>query len=278
MRSSTSLLSSTRPPPRSDSTNSSQYDAAHPLCDSPNTLRRFALGASNICLIGEGPTCSVPALLDERVYEYGHTITAVYDMSAPRPGYIALLVRQISDVMSWTDPHPSLSFQATIALVWPLLPPPASPPPPHRHRLSTVCVVCAACIICVAYDCSVPAPATTMTQAMFAANVCMWLGLVLITSIDVGTLLQRGAEPVLLYNPDTFILFLGAVVVCFEGIGLVLPLRDSMEPHMQVSFSVTPPDMEPTLQRRTCGRQQQQQYSRAAGVGGGRRLGELHAH
>ena len=72
-------------------------------------------------------------------------------------------------------------------------------------------------------------------QAMLAANVCMWVGLVLITSIDVGTLFQHGAEPVLLYNPDTFVLFLGAVVVCFEGIGLVLPLRDSMEPHMQVS-------------------------------------------
>ena len=70
---------------------------------------------------------------------------------------------------------------------------------------------------------------------MLAANVCMWVGLVLITSIDVGTLFQHGAEPVLLYNPDTFVLFLGAVVVCFEGIGLVLPLRDSMEPHMQVS-------------------------------------------
>eukprot|EP00904_Undaria_pinnatifida_P013061 jgi/Undpi1/8886/HiC_scaffold_25.g11348.m1 len=73
-------------------------------------------------------------------------------------------------------------------------------------------------------------------QAMFAANVCMWLGLLLITSIDVGVLFQHGAEPVQLYNPDTFILFLGAVVVCFEGIGLVLPLRNSMDPLMQHKF------------------------------------------
>ena len=33
-----------------------------PLCDSPNTLRRLAkLGASDVCLVGENPTCSVPA-------------------------------------------------------------------------------------------------------------------------------------------------------------------------------------------------------------------------
>ena len=29
-------------------------------CESPNTSRRFALGASNVCLVGENPTCSVP--------------------------------------------------------------------------------------------------------------------------------------------------------------------------------------------------------------------------
>lgn len=62
----------------------------------------------------------------------------------------------------------------------------------------------------------------------------MWLGLFLITAIDAESLLQYGPEPVLNYNPDEFVLFLGAVVVCFEGIGLVLPLRDSMEPSVQV--------------------------------------------
>ena len=33
-----------------------------PSHESPNTLRRFALGASNVCLVGENPTCSTPAL------------------------------------------------------------------------------------------------------------------------------------------------------------------------------------------------------------------------
>ena len=38
-------------------------------CNSPNTLRRFALGASDVCLVGENPTCSAPALW---TYDYGH--------------------------------------------------------------------------------------------------------------------------------------------------------------------------------------------------------------
>ena len=37
-------------------------DAAQPSCDSPNTPRRFALGASNAGPVGENPTRSVPAL------------------------------------------------------------------------------------------------------------------------------------------------------------------------------------------------------------------------
>ena len=28
----------------------------------PRTTRRFAVGASNVCLVGKTPTCSVPAL------------------------------------------------------------------------------------------------------------------------------------------------------------------------------------------------------------------------
>ncbi|CAM9898435.1 unnamed protein product, partial [Hapterophycus canaliculatus] len=75
-----------------------------------------------------------------------------------------------------------------------------------------------------------------LALAMFGANVCMWVGLILITGIDAAVLISDGPEPVPMYNPDTYIIFLGAVVVCFEGIGLVLPLRDSMEPHMQHKF------------------------------------------
>ena len=37
--------------------------SVHPSCDSSNTSRRFALGASNVCLVGENPTCSVPVAM-----------------------------------------------------------------------------------------------------------------------------------------------------------------------------------------------------------------------
>ncbi|CAM9976758.1 unnamed protein product [Pylaiella littoralis] len=75
-----------------------------------------------------------------------------------------------------------------------------------------------------------------LALAMFGANVCMWMGLILIAGIDAEMLIDHGPEPVRLYNPDTYIIFLGAVVVCFEGIGLVLPLRESMEAHVQHKF------------------------------------------
>ena len=50
-------------------------DASHPSCDSPNTSRRFELGARDVCLVGENPTFSVPALWGcEGIwpYDYGH--------------------------------------------------------------------------------------------------------------------------------------------------------------------------------------------------------------
>ena len=50
-------------------------DAAHRLCDSPKTSRPFALGASNVCLVGEIPVCSVPALQGYEglwSHDYGH--------------------------------------------------------------------------------------------------------------------------------------------------------------------------------------------------------------
>ena len=42
------------------------------------TSRRFALGASNACLVGENPTCSGRRCRDARVY--GHTTTARHDI------------------------------------------------------------------------------------------------------------------------------------------------------------------------------------------------------
>ena len=46
--------------------------------DSPNTSRCFALGASNVCLVGQNPTCAVLASYGREglwSYEYGHEQT-----------------------------------------------------------------------------------------------------------------------------------------------------------------------------------------------------------
>lgn len=75
-------------------------------------------------------------------------------------------------------------------------------------------------------------------QAMFVANIFLWIGLFLIAFINTTTLIEQGPEPVLLYNHNSYILCMGAVVVCFEGIGLVLPLRDSLDHHLQVLHEI----------------------------------------
>ena len=54
------------------------------IYDSSNTSRRFALGASNVCLVGENPTCSVLALQGwEGLWLY--TTTAMHDMTTFPP-------------------------------------------------------------------------------------------------------------------------------------------------------------------------------------------------
>ena len=47
------------------------------------TFRFALLYASIVCLVGENPTCSVPALQYARVYD--HTTTAMHDVSTLRP-------------------------------------------------------------------------------------------------------------------------------------------------------------------------------------------------
>ena len=79
-----------------------------PHATSPNTSRRFALGASNICLVDENTTCSVPTLQGCGGLElHGFKTTVMHDMSLPPP-----------------RPSPPRSA-----------PPPPPPPPSHSCRL-----------------------------------------------------------------------------------------------------------------------------------------------
>ena len=62
-------------------TTGSWKDAGHPLCDLPNTSRRFALGASNVCL----ETRRAPSRHSRDARVYGHTTTAMHKLSALPP-------------------------------------------------------------------------------------------------------------------------------------------------------------------------------------------------
>ena len=64
-------------------TRASWKDAAHPPCDSPSTSRRFALGASNACLVVK--TQRAPSRLSRDTRVYGHTTTAMHKPSTPPP-------------------------------------------------------------------------------------------------------------------------------------------------------------------------------------------------
>ena len=56
-------------------------DAVHPSCDSPNTSRGFALGASNEWLVGENRRAPSRHSRDARVYD--HSTTAMHKLSTP---------------------------------------------------------------------------------------------------------------------------------------------------------------------------------------------------
>ena len=61
--------------------------AAHSSCHSPNTPRRFTLGASNVYLVGKKPDVLRPGIVGVRGYVYGHTTTTMllYEHTHPRP-------------------------------------------------------------------------------------------------------------------------------------------------------------------------------------------------
>ena len=61
-------------------TSGSSQDAAHPSRDSPNTPRRFALGARDVCL-GWVKTRRAPSRHCQHASIYGHTSTAVHETS-----------------------------------------------------------------------------------------------------------------------------------------------------------------------------------------------------
>ncbi|KAI0303608.1 amino acid transporter [Multifurca ochricompacta] len=71
-----------------------------------------------------------------------------------------------------------------------------------------------------------------LSTLALVADVFILAGLVYIFGSEAGVIAQRGIAKVEMFNPKDFPLLIGTAVFSFEGIGLVIPITDSMrEPH-----------------------------------------------
>ncbi|KAJ4468587.1 transmembrane amino acid transporter protein-domain-containing protein [Lentinula edodes] len=71
-----------------------------------------------------------------------------------------------------------------------------------------------------------------LSTTALVADAFILVGLVYIFGSEIGLVIERGTRDVQLFNPKDFSLFVGTAVFSFEGIGLIVPIVDSMrEPH-----------------------------------------------
>ncbi|GAW03727.1 vacuolar amino acid transporter 4 [Lentinula edodes] len=71
-----------------------------------------------------------------------------------------------------------------------------------------------------------------LSTTALVADAFILFGLVYIFGSEIGLVIERGTRDVRLFNPKDFSLFVGTAVFSFEGIGLIVPIVDSMrEPH-----------------------------------------------
>ncbi|KAF9904264.1 neutral amino acid transporter [Linnemannia zychae] len=61
------------------------------------------------------------------------------------------------------------------------------------------------------------------------ADVFICFGLIYMYYFDIFTLATNGLSDVVLFNPKDFALFIGTAVFTFEGIGLIIPITESMK-------------------------------------------------
>ena len=81
---------------------------------SPNTSRRFTLGASNVCLVGLKPDLLCPGIVGMRGCVYGHTTTAILgvhdnhnERSHPFPSHLMVRVAPLPGRGSYDITIPS---------------------------------------------------------------------------------------------------------------------------------------------------------------------------
>jgi solute carrier family 36 (proton-coupled amino acid transporter) len=89
-----------------------------------------------------------------------------------------------------------------------------------------------------------------LTSAMFrdisklsgtalVADFFIMLGLCVLYYFDIFTLATEGLADIIFFNREDFVLFLGTAAFAFEGIGLVIPIQESMIRPEKFKFVLT---------------------------------------
>lgn len=61
------------------------------------------------------------------------------------------------------------------------------------------------------------------------ADAFIMLGLIYLYYYDIGTIVEKGLSDITLFNPSTWTLFIGTAIFTFEGVGLIIPIQESMK-------------------------------------------------
>ena len=62
----------------------------------------------------------------------------------------------------------------------------------------------------------------------FIADVFIFLGLIYLAYFDISTLKAKGTADIVNLNPRDWTLFIGTAIFTFEGVGLIIPIQESM--------------------------------------------------
>ncbi|BEJ06280.1 hypothetical protein CcaverHIS641_0308020 [Cutaneotrichosporon cavernicola] len=79
-----------------------------------------------------------------------------------------------------------------------------------------------------------------LSGTALVADAFILIGLIYIASSEIGTIVEKGVAPdVVLFNPDHFPLLIGTAVFAFEGVGLVIPITETMKEPQKFSRALS---------------------------------------
>lgn len=68
-----------------------------------------------------------------------------------------------------------------------------------------------------------------LSGTALVADAFILIGLVYVFSFELNSIITRGVAPIVMFNSESFPLLIGTAVFAFEGIGLVIPITESMK-------------------------------------------------